>query len=107
MQNYYNPAHRGDDVLIGNLACDGIPYVPYFLRGFTPLQSSALSDVAGRLGVTPTQVAPASLLRRAPQILLIPGTSSVAHLRENLAATALNLAEDLARLLEGVARTSC
>ena len=87
VQNQYNLAHRDDDALIDDLARDGIAYVPFFpLGGFTPLQSSTLSDVAARLGATPMQVALAWLLRRAPNILLIPGTSSVAHLRENLAA---------------------
>ena len=87
VQNQYNLAHRDDDALIDDLARDGIAYVPFFpLGGFNPLQSSTLSDVAARLGATPMQVALAWLLRRAPNILLIPGTSSVAHLRENLAA---------------------
>ena len=87
VQNYYNLAHRDDDDLIDDLARDGIAYVPFFpLGGFTPLQSSALSDVAERLGATTMQIALAWLLRRAPNILLIPGTSSVKHLRENLAA---------------------
>ena len=87
MQNLYNLVHRDDDALIDELAGDGIPYVPFFpLGGFTPLQSSALSDVAARLGATPMQVALAWLLQRAPNILLIPGTSSLGHLRENLAA---------------------
>ena len=95
MQNSYNLAHRADDRLIDDLARDGIAYVPFFpLGGFTPLQSSALSDVARRLGGTPMQVALAWLLRRAANILLIPGTSSVAHLRENLAAAELELPDD-------------
>ncbi|TIU91867.1 MAG: aldo/keto reductase family oxidoreductase, partial [Mesorhizobium sp.] len=82
VQNQYNLAHRGDDALIDKLARDGIAYVPFFpLGGFNPLQSSTLSGVAQRLGATPMQVALAWLLRRAPNILLIPGTSSVAHLR--------------------------
>jgi pyridoxine 4-dehydrogenase len=100
VQNQYNLAHRGDDALIQDLARAGIAYVPYFpLGGFTPLQSSTLSNVAQRLRATPMQVALAWLLRRAPNILLIPGTSSIAHLRENLAAPALMLAdEDLAEL---------
>jgi pyridoxine 4-dehydrogenase len=100
VQNQYNLAHRGDDALIQDLARAGIAYVPYFpLGGFTPLQSSTLSNVARRLRATPMQVALAWLLRRAPNILLIPGTSSIAHLRENLAAPALMLAdEDLAEL---------
>jgi len=95
VQNHYNVVHRADDALIDDLARDGIPYVPYFpLGGFTPLQSTALSDVAARLGATPMQVALAWLLRRAPNVLLIPGTSSVAHLRENLAAATLVLPDD-------------
>jgi aryl-alcohol dehydrogenase-like predicted oxidoreductase len=95
VQNHYNLAHRTDDTLIDELARDGIAYVPYFpLGGFTPLQSSTLSSVAQRLGAKPMQVALAWLLRRAPNLLLIPGTSSVAHLRENLAAGALVLPDD-------------
>ena len=95
VQNQYNLAHRSDDALIDDLARDGIAYVPFFpLGGFNPLQSSILSDVARRLGATPMQVALAWLLRRAPNILLIPGTSSVAHLRENLAAAELDLPND-------------
>jgi pyridoxine 4-dehydrogenase len=102
VQNYYNLAHRDDDSLIDDLARQGIAYVPFFpLGGFTPLQSSTLSDVAARLGATPMQVALAWLLRRAPNILLIPGTSSVAHLRENLAAWTLS-PETLAEL-DGIA----
>ena len=85
VQNFYNVVHRDDDTLIDALGRDGIPYVPFFpLGGFTPLQSSTLSEVAARLRATPMQLALAWLLRRAPNILLIPGTSSVAHLRENL-----------------------
>jgi pyridoxine 4-dehydrogenase len=92
VQNYYNLAHRDDDALIDDLGRQGIAYVPFFpLGGFTPLQSTTLGDVAARLGATPMQVALAWLLRRAPNILLIPGTSSVAHLRENLAAGQLTL----------------
>ena len=104
VQNYYNLAHRSDDDLIDQLARDGIAYVPYFpLGGFTPLQSSTLSDVAQRLGTTPMQVALAWLLRRSPNILLIPGTSSVAHLRENLAAASLVLPDDAMKALESMA----
>jgi pyridoxine 4-dehydrogenase len=104
VQNYYNLAHRADDALIDDLALQGIAYVPFFpLGGFTPLQSSTLSDVAGRLGATPMQVALAWLLRRAPNILLIPGTSSVAHLRENLAAGQLTLSLETLAELDGVA----
>ena len=95
VQNHYNLAHRADDALIDDLAREQIAYVPYFpLGGFTPLQSSTLSAVAARVGATPMQVALAWLLRRAPNILLIPGTSSVAHLRENLAAATLDLPDD-------------
>jgi len=96
VQNHYNLAHRHDDALIDSLANDGIAYVPYFpLGGFTPLQSHTLDDVAVRLEVTPMQVALAWLLHRSPNILLIPGTSSVAHLRENLAAADLQLSPDV------------
>ena len=104
VQNLYNIAHRHDDTLIDNLARDGIAYVPFFpLGGFTPLQSSTLSAVADRLRATPMQVALAWLLRRAPNILLIPGTSSVAHLRENLAAGALDLSGDVSASLDKIA----
>jgi pyridoxine 4-dehydrogenase len=104
VQNYYNLAHRDDDALIGDLAQQGIAYVPFFpLGGFTPLQSSTLSDVAGRLSATPMQVALAWLLQRAPNILLIPGTSSVAHLRENLAAGQLRLSPQILAELQGIA----
>ncbi|CAM2167382.1 aldo/keto reductase family oxidoreductase [Burkholderia cepacia] len=104
VQNHYNVAHRGDDALIDALARDGIAYVPYFpLGGFSPLQSSTLSDVAARVGATPMQVALAWLLRRAPNILLIPGTSSVAHLRENLAAAGLVLPDDALADLDRIA----
>jgi pyridoxine 4-dehydrogenase len=100
VQNNYNLVHRQDDALIDELAEAGTAYVPFFpLGGFTPLQSSTLSDVAAGLGATPMQTALAWLLHRAPNILLIPGTSSVAHLRENLAAARLALpGEALARL---------
>jgi pyridoxine 4-dehydrogenase len=104
VQNYYNLAHRTDDALIDDLGRRGIAYVPFFpLGGFTPLQSSTLTDVAVRLGVTPMQVALAWLLRRAPNILLIPGTSSVAHLRENLAAVQLTLSPQISAELDGIA----
>ncbi|WP_158818535.1 aldo/keto reductase family oxidoreductase [Methylocapsa sp. S129] len=104
VQNQYNLAQRADDSLIDQLARDGTAYVPFFpLGGFTPLQSSTLSDVAARLGATPMQVALAWLLRRAPNILLIPGTSSLAHLRENLAAAELDLPDDALKALDGVA----
>ena len=103
VQNFYNVAQRLDDDLIDDLARDGIAYVPFFpLGGFTPLQSSTLSDVAQRLGATPMQVALAWLLRRAPNILLIPGTSSLAHLRENLAASELQLPDDVVTALDGI-----
>jgi pyridoxine 4-dehydrogenase len=92
VQNMYNLAHRDDDDLIDELAADGIAYVPFFpLGGFSPLQSSALSAVATRLGATPMAVALAWLLQRSSNILLIPGTSSVAHLRENVAGAGLTL----------------
>ena len=104
VQNQYNLAHRHDDALIDELAGDGIAYVPFFpLGGFSPLQSSTLSAVAKRLGVTPMQVALAWLLHRSPNILLIPGTSSVAHLRENLAAADLTLPADAIEKLEHMA----
>ena len=103
VQNHYNLAHRADDALIDDLARDGIAYVPFFpLGGFTPLQSSILSDVAQRLGATAMQVALAWLLRRSPNILLIPGTSSVAHLRENLAAARLDLPKEAVTELDAV-----
>lgn len=104
VQNQYNLAHRDDDSLIDALAREGIPYVPFFpLGGFTPLQSNILSDVAARLEATPMQVALAWLLRRSPNILLIPGTSSVAHLRENLAAADLVIPDEEMTVLDGVA----
>jgi aryl-alcohol dehydrogenase-like predicted oxidoreductase len=107
VQNHYNLAHRDDDALIDQLARGGIAYVPFFpLGGFSPLQSSTLSDVAERLGATPMQVALAWLLQRAPNILLIPGTSSVAHLRENLAAAELELSADVLNELDGVAKAA-
>jgi pyridoxine 4-dehydrogenase len=103
VQNYYNLAHRADDALIDDLGQRGIPYGPFFpLGGFTPLQSSTLTDVADRLGVTPMQVALAWLLRRAPNILLIPGTSSVAHLRENLTAVQLTLPPQILAELDAI-----
>jgi pyridoxine 4-dehydrogenase len=103
VQNHYNIAHRIDDALIDSLAGDRIAYVPFFpLGGFTPLQSSTLSDVAQGLGATPIQVALAWLLRRAPNVLLIPGTSSLAHLRENLAAAELDLPDEALKRLDGV-----
>lgn len=104
VQNMYNLVHRHDDAMVDDLAKAGIAYTPFFpLGGFSPLQSSALSAVAERLGATPMQTALAWLLRRSPNILLIPGTSSVAHLRENLAAANLELSDDVMAELEGVA----
>lgn len=103
VQNNYNLAFRQDDALIDDLAQQGIAYVPFFpLGGFTPLQSSTLSDVATRLGSTPMQVALAWLLHRSPNILLIPGTSSVAHLRENLAVDQLVLSADVLAELDTI-----
>ncbi|MBV9999041.1 MAG: oxidoreductase [Verrucomicrobia bacterium] len=104
VQNNYNLAHRDDDALIDDLARRGIPYVPFFpLGGFTPLQSSTLSTVADRLGAKPMQVALAWLLHRSPNILLIPGTSSIVHLRENLAAGRLTLSPQTLTELDGIA----
>lgn len=104
VQNMYNLAHRQDDDLIDDLARDGIAYVPFFpLGGFSPLQSSALSDVAARLGATPMQVALAWLLRRSPNILLIPGTSSVSHLHENIGAVDVELSDAVMVELDAVA----
>ena len=104
VQNQYNLAHRDDDALIDALAADDIAYVPFFpLGGFSPLQSSRLDEVAARFGATPMQVALAWLLRRSPNILLIPGTSTVAHVRENIAAVELELPEDAMRALDGIA----
>lgn len=104
VQNHYNLMHREDDALIDKLAADSIAYVPFFpLGGFTPLQSSALNDVAAGIGATPMQVALAWLLRRAPNIVLIPGTSSVAHLRENLAVADLKLSDTVLDKLNNIA----
>lgn len=104
VQNQYNLAHRGDDALIDSLAAQGIPYVPFFpLGGFSPLQSSALDRVAQQLGATPMQVALAWLLRRSPNILAIPGTSSVAHLAENLAAAELVIPAEALAVLDSIA----
>ncbi|MDR6126114.1 pyridoxine 4-dehydrogenase [Sphingomonas sp. SORGH_AS802] len=103
VQNQYNLAHRDDDAFIDALAAEGIAYVPFFpLGGFSPLQSAALSGVATRLDATPMQVALAWLLQRSPNILLIPGTSSVTHLHENLAAAALTLPEDAVAELNAI-----
>lgn len=103
VQNHYNLAHREDDELIDRLAEQGVAYVPYFpLGGFSPLQSDRLSTIAAGLGATPMAVAIAWLLQRSPNILLIPGTSSVAHLRENVAAASLTLPADAVAALDGI-----
>jgi aryl-alcohol dehydrogenase-like predicted oxidoreductase len=105
VQNMYNVTHREDDALIDELARAGIAYVPFFpLGGFTPLQSTALSEVARQVSATPMQVALAWLLQRAPNILLIPGTSSLEHLRENLAAGSLKLPGDALTALDEIAK---
>jgi pyridoxine 4-dehydrogenase len=104
VQNMYNVVHRDDDALIDDLARDSIAYVPFFpLGGFTPLHSTALSDVAKGLGATPMQVALAWLLQRAPNMLLIPGTASLGHLRENLAAAELKLPGEAVKALDRIA----
>ena len=106
VQNHYNLAHRGDDATVDDLATSGIAYVPFFpLGGFSPLQSGVLTEVAAHLQATPMQVALAWLLQRSPNILLIPGTSSVAHLRENLAAAGLHLPADAVAALDAIATT--
>jgi pyridoxine 4-dehydrogenase len=103
IQNFYNVARRTDDAFIDALAAQGIAYVPYFpLGGFSPLQSSKLNDVAAALDITPMQVALAWLLHRSPNILLIPGTSSVEHLRENLSAASLQLAPETITQLDSI-----
>jgi pyridoxine 4-dehydrogenase len=103
VQNMYNLAHRQDEALPAQLASDGIAYVPFFpLGGFTPLQSDALSEVADELGVAPMQAALAWLLQRSPNILLIPGTSSVGHLGENLAAAEIRLPADAVARLDSM-----
>jgi pyridoxine 4-dehydrogenase len=104
VQNFYNVANRGDDELIDTLAAEGIAYVPYFpLGGFSPLQSGTLDSVAERLETTPIAVALAWLLHRSPNILLIPGTSSRGHLRENIAAAELEVPDDVLAELDAVA----
>jgi aryl-alcohol dehydrogenase-like predicted oxidoreductase len=104
VQNNYNLVNRADDDLIDRMAQQGISYVPFFpLGGFTPLQSDTMSAVAARIGATPMQVALAWLLHRAPNMLLIPGTSSLGHLRENLASAQLNLSPEVLTELEGIA----
>jgi aryl-alcohol dehydrogenase-like predicted oxidoreductase len=103
VQNFYNVAHRVDDAFVAELAAQGIAYVPFFpLGGFSPLQSGTLDAAAAALGATPMQVAQAWLLHRSPNILLIPGTSSTAHLRENLAAAALELPADTIATLDSI-----
>jgi aryl-alcohol dehydrogenase-like predicted oxidoreductase len=104
VQNMYNVAHREDDALVDSLAEQGIAYVPFFpLGGFSPLQSTTLSAVAASIGATPMQTALAWLLRRSPNILLIPGTSSLAHLRENLAVADIVLPDDAMARLDAIA----
>lgn len=104
VQNQYNVAHREDDALIDALAADGIAYVPFFpLGGFSPLQSDTLSRVAAELDATPMQVALAWLLQRSPNILLIPGTSSLGHLRENLAVAEMTLPDEAIARLDAIA----
>ncbi len=106
VQNHYNIAHRDDDALIDDLAAAGAAYAPFFpLGGFTPLQSTALSEMAKTLDATPMQVALAWLLKRAPNILLIPGTSSLGHLRENLAAAELELPADAMTRLDAIGKS--
>jgi aryl-alcohol dehydrogenase-like predicted oxidoreductase len=101
VQNFYNVAHRHDDGFIDDLARQGIAYTPFFpLGGLTPLQSSALDTAAASMQVTPMQLALAWLLHRSANILLIPGTSSLAHLRENLAASSLEMSDDVRRTLD-------
>jgi len=103
VQNMYNLAHRDDDALVDSMAAVGIPYVPFFpLGGFSPLQSKTLDQVAAEVGVTPMQAALAWLLQRSPNILLIPGTSSVAHLHQNLAAGDVRLSEDAVTRLDAI-----
>lgn len=105
MQNFYNVANRVDDGFIDDLARQGVAYVPFFpLGGFTPLQSSALDEAAAALQATPMQVALAWLLQRSPNILLIPGTSSVQHLRENLRAATLQLPSEMIARLDVIGR---
>jgi aryl-alcohol dehydrogenase-like predicted oxidoreductase len=107
VQNFFNIAQRGDDAFVDQLARLGVAYVPFFpLGGFTPLQSSELDAVAASVHATPMQVALAWLLHRAPNILLIPGTSSVEHLRENLQAAALQLSPETIRTLDSIAAAS-
>ncbi|MFM0187432.1 aldo/keto reductase family oxidoreductase [Paraburkholderia nemoris] len=105
VQNHYNLVHREDDALVDELAAKGIAYVPFFpLGGFTPIQSSALSTIAQSIGATPMQVALAWLLHRAPNIMLIPGTSSLGHLRENMQAAQLRLTDEVRAELDAIGR---
>jgi aryl-alcohol dehydrogenase-like predicted oxidoreductase len=105
VQNHYNLVHRADEALIDDLARDGVAYVPFFpLGGFTPLQSAELSDIATSLGATPMQTALAWLLQRSPNILLIPGTSSRKHLRENLQAAALGIPSEVLANLNSIGK---
>src|SRR5205085_12423300 len=107
VQNQYNLAHREDDAIVDELAAQGIAYVPFFpLGGFTPLQSSTLSEVAASLNATPMQVALAWLLQRSPNTLLIPGTSSLEHLRENLTAATLQLSAEVVADLDSIGLTA-
>jgi len=107
IQNFYNVAHRNDDAFIDDLAAQGIAYVPFFpLGGFTPLQSSVIDAVAANLQATPMQIALAWLLHRAPNVILIPGTSSLAHLRENVAAAELKLPDEVLNQLNSVATSN-
>jgi pyridoxine 4-dehydrogenase len=107
VQNFYNVAHRNDDRFVADLAAQGIAYVPFFpLGGFTPLQSSVLDDAAAAVHATPMQLALAWLLQRSPNILLIPGTSSVAHLRENLEASRLEIPSHVLNNLDSIGRST-
>ena len=107
MQNHYNLVHRDDDALIDALAAQGIAYVPFFpLGGFTPIQSSALASIAARMDVTPMALALAWLLRRSPNILLIPGTSTLSHLRENVAAAQIDLDDEVLAELDAIGSSS-
>lgn len=105
VQNQYNLVHRADDALIDQLAGDGVAYVPFFpLGGFTPLQSAELSDIAASLGATTMQVALAWLLQRSPNVLLIPGTSSIKHFHENLQASQLQIPSEVLANLNSIAK---
>ena len=105
VQNHYNLVNRADDALIDTLAARGIAWVPFFpLGGFTPIQSTALAQIAQSLGTTPMTVALAWLLHRSPTILLIPGTSSLAHLRENMQAQTLELSDEVLAQLDAIGK---